>query len=159
MFVLELIRKESLRQGLRPRTIKTYQYCVNQFFRSCKKDPIYVTKMDIQDYLDHLLDKNAPGNTLNVHLNALKFFYEQVLHRKLTVNIKFSKTSKKLPHFLSQTEIQELIRAISNSKHSLMIRLLYSSGMRISELLNLKVGDLELSQNYGWVKIGRASCR
>src|SRR3989344_1339016 len=156
MFISELIRKEGLRQGLRPRTIQTYQLCTNQFFRHCKKDPVYVTKIDIQEYLDYLLEKNAPGNTLNVHLNALKFFYEQILHRKLTVNIKFSKTSKKLPDFLTQDEIQKLLQSISNTKHSLMIRLLYSSGMRISELLNLKVKDLKLDQNYGWIRDGKS---
>ena len=155
MFISELIRKEGLRQGLRPRTIQTYQLCTNQFFRHCKKDPVYVTKIDIQEYLDYLLEKNAPGNTLNVHLNALKFFYEQILHRKLTVNIKFSKTPQKLPDFLTQEEIFALINAIHNPKHSLMICLLYSSGMRISELLNLKVKDLELSQNHGWVRNGK----
>jgi len=156
MFPPELIRKEGLRQGLRHRTIQTYQFCTNQFFRHCKKDPIQVNKNDIRNYLDHLLEKNAPGNTLNVHLNALKFFYEQILHRKLTVHIKFSKTPQKLPDFLTQEEISALINAIYNPKHALIIRLLYSSGMRISELLNLKVKDLELSQNHGWVRNGKS---
>lgn len=155
MYPQELIRKEGLRQGLRPRTIQTYQYCTNQFFRRCRKDPIQVNKADIQDYLDHLLEKNAPGNTLNVHLNTIKFFYEQILHRKLTVNIKFSKTSKRLPEFLTQEETQKLLQSIHNSKHSLMIRLLYSSGMRISELLNLRIRNLDFSQNCGWVRDGK----
>ncbi len=155
MFVPELIRKEGLRQGLRPRTIHTYQFCVNQFFRSCKKDPSQIKKIDIQEYLDYLLEKNAPGNTLNVHLNALKFFYEQILHRKLTINIRFNKTSKRLPEFLTQEETQKLLQNIHNPKHSLMIRLLYSSGMRISELLHLRIRDLDFSQNCGWVRDGK----
>ena len=155
MFIPELIRKEGLRQGLRPRTIQTYQFCTNQFFRRCTKDPIQVNKRDLQAYLDYLLEKDTPGNTLNVHLNALKFFYEQILHRKLTVNISFSKTSQRLPEFLTQEETTCLLNAIRNPKHKLLIRMLYSSGMRISELLNLKVRDLDLQNRHGWVRNGK----
>ena len=94
MYPSELIRKEALRQDLSPRTIRTYLVCVEQFFRKYQKNPFFINKKDIQEYLDHLLERGAPGNTINVHLNTLKFFYEQVLHKKLTVNIKYSKTAK-----------------------------------------------------------------
>lgn len=155
MFIPELIRKAGLRQGLRPRTIQTYQYCVNQFFQKCKKDPFHIRKIDIQEYLDHLLERPAPGNTINVHLNALKFFYEEILHRTLTVNIKYSKVARKMPEFLTQEETRDLLSAITNPKHSLMIHLLYSSGMRINELLHLKIRDLDLLHGVGWIRDGK----
>lgn len=157
MYPSELIRKQALRQGLSPRTIHTYQICVEQFFRKCAKDPFYVSKKDIQEYLDILLEKNTPGNTLNVHLHSLKFFYERVLHRKLTINFKYSKTPKSLPTFLTQEETVLLLQAIKNRKHKLAIALLYSAGLRISELLNLQVQDLQLEQNYGWVRRGKGN--
>ena len=155
MEVNELIRKEGLRRGLRPRTIQTYQQCTERFFRTCRKEPFQVRKDDIKAYLDILVEKKAPGNTINVYLNALKFFYEEILQRRLTVNIRFSKTAKKLPDVLSQEEIKELLAAIENRKHLLLVKLLYSSGMRISELLHLKVKDLNLDVGSGWVRDGK----
>jgi len=155
MYPPELIKKEALRRGLRPRTIQTYQNCVRVFFQKCNKEPFQVNKGDIQDFLDHLLEKGAPGNTLNVYLNALKFFYEGVLHRRLTVRLRYSKTARKLPDFLSKEEVLSIIKAIENPKHSLLVRLLYSSGMRVGELLNLKVKDLNLESNFGWIRNGK----
>ncbi len=155
MFISELIRKEGLRRGLRPKTIHTYQQCVERFFRQCHKDPFEIRKENIKEFLDKLIERDSPGNTINVYLNALKFFYNEILHRKLTINIRFSKTSKRLPEFLTQEEINRLLNAISNPKHKLLIGVLYSSGMRISELLNLKVQDLNLQNKYGWIRNGK----
>ncbi len=149
------MRKEALRQGLRPRTIQTYQQCAERFFHRCHKDPLAVRKDDIKHFLDLLIERGAPGSTINVYLNALKFFYEQILHRKLTVNLCYSKAPARLPEFLTQEEIAAIFVAIDNPKHSLMIRLLYSSGMRISELLNLKVKDLDSAFRHGWVRNGK----
>ena len=155
MNITELITKVALRRGLSQRTIRTYCRCVERFFRFYPKQPHQVTKKEIEEFVDSLLAKNAPGNTINVYLNALKFFYEQVLHKKLTVNIHYSKHPQQLPEFLTQEEIKSLLEQIENPKHYLIISLLYSTGFRVSEVLNLKVRDLQLDQNYGWVRQGK----
>lgn len=155
MYPPELIRKEALRQGLRIKTIETYCHCVEKFFRTCRKEPHTITKKDIQDYLDRLLERNAPGSTINVYLNALKFFYEQVLHRRLTINIKFSKTRKRLPDCLTKEEMVKIFSAIQNPQHLFMVKLLYSSGLRINEFCHLRVLDVHLEENYGWVRDGK----
>ena len=69
MDIPELIRKTALRRGLSNRTIKTYRECVKRFFKTCDKNPKSVNKRDIQDFLDKLVEKDAPGNTINVYLN------------------------------------------------------------------------------------------
>ncbi len=155
MYPPELIKKEALRQGLRSNTIQTYCHCVEKFFRTCRKEPRAITKRDIQDHLDRLLERNAPGSTINVYLNALKFFYEQVLHRRLTVTIKFSKTSKRLPDYLTKEESVAIFSTIQNQKHRFMIKFLYSSGLRVSEFCHLRIRDLHLEENYGWVRNGK----
>ena len=155
MNVPELITKVALRRGLSPHTIKTYCHCVERFFRYYPKEPHQVTKKEIEQFIDSLLAKKSPGNTINVYLNAIKFFYEQVLNKKLTLNIKFSKQSQRLPEFLTQEETKSLLEQIENPKHHLIISLLYSTGFRVSEVINLKVKDLQLEQNYGWVRQGK----
>ena len=151
--LLEKLKLEAHRRGLSPRTIQTYTYCLNQFLRVKRNQELKaITKEEIKEYLDRFLE--CP-NTLNVHLNALKFFFEEVLHKKLTINIRFSKTPKRLPEFLTQEEIINFIESITNSKHRLMVELMYGSGMRISELVNLKVKDFSFENNYGWVRQGK----
>lgn len=153
--LLEKLKLECQRRGLSPRTIQTYAYCVGKFLkRNPNKELKKITKEKVKEYLDQFLDC---GNTLNVNLNALKFFFEEVLHKKLTINIHFSKTPKKLPEFLTKEEVIKLFSAIENPKHQLMIELMYGTGMRVSELTKLKVKDFCFENNHGWVRQGKGN--
>ena len=131
MDIPELIRKEALRQGLSYKTIRTYRYCARKFFIWCGKDPKDVKKHDIKDYLDRLIEKGCCGSTINVNLNALKFFYEDIMNKRLMVRIKFSKIPKTKPTMLTKEEVLRLISAIKNPKHRLMVKLMYSAGLRV----------------------------
>ena len=155
MLAVEALRKEGLRRGLSPRTIKTYSYCLQIFLKINKKELKLIKRQDVEDYLLKLVEKGKPGNTINVHLNAIKFYFDQILKRKLTVNIAYSKTPKNLPVFLTKVEVARLFEAIENKKHQLMIKLMYATGMRVSELVSLKIKDFEFDQNYGWVRQGK----
>ncbi|MBU0457073.1 MAG: tyrosine-type recombinase/integrase [Nanoarchaeota archaeon] len=155
MDVGNLVRNEGLRRGTRPETIKTYIYCLNKFFRVCHKNPLEITKRDITDYVDYLHQWNRSDNTINVYINALKFFYENVLNKKLTLKIEHKRVRKQLPTFLTKEETQKLFDAIGNFKHKLMVKMLYATGMRVSELVSLKVKDFEFNENYGWVREGK----
>lgn len=157
MDIPELIRKIGLRRGLSIRTINTYRQCVKLFFRHCDKDPKEVKKSDIESHLDRLIEKGSAGNTVNVHLNALKFFYNEILRKRLLLNVRFSKTPKEMPVALTKEETKKLIEAIENPKHRLMVKLLYSAGLRVSELVNLKPEHFEFSRNYGWVRRGKGN--
>lgn len=155
MDVIHLVVKEALRRGYSRKTIETYVACLKQFLKSSQKDPKSITKKDIKEYLNCLVEKQASGNTINVHLNAIKFLMEDILGRKVLLNIRYSKTPKRLPTVLTKEEVQKLINAIENPKHSLILKLMYSSGLRLSELVHLKKEDLELEKNIGWVRNGK----
>ncbi len=152
--LIKKMQQEAQRRGLSPRTIQTYSYCLNQFLRvKTNQELKAITKEELKEYLDKYLD--CP-NTLNVHLNALKFFFEEVLHKRLTLNIRFTKTPKRLPEFLTKEETIIFLNAITNPKHRLMIELMYGTGMRVSELVHLKVKDFSFEHNYGWVRQGKS---
>jgi len=155
MDIRESIQKEGKRRRYSQKTIQTYIGCVERFFKWRKKEPKQVTKKDIREFLEMYSEKNKAGNTINVNLMALKFYFENIMGRKFYVRIKYSKTPKKLPAVLTKQEIRKLLNAISNWKHRLMIEFLYSSGLRVSELLNIKIKDLELDKNYGYVRNGK----
>ncbi len=149
------VTREMLRRRYSKTTIKTYLECINKFFRKCKKQPEKVSKIEVREFLNDLIKRNAAGNTVNVYLNALKFFFEEVLNKRMKLNIKYSKKPKRLPIVLTKDEIKRLIESIENQKHKLMIKLMYSAGLRVSELVNLKIEDLEIEKNYGWVREGK----
>lgn len=155
METADLIVKEGLRHGFSPRTINSYCFCVARFLKWAKKDIKLITKKDVREYIDFLLEKGDCGNTVNVYLNALKFFFEEILERSFLLKVRYSKVPKTLPVVLSKEETKHLIAAITNKKHNLMISLMYSAGLRVSELLNLRLKDLELDKNIGWVRKGK----
>lgn len=157
MDIIHLITKEALRRGYSRKTIETYVYAVKLFFKKCKKEPRMITKSDIKSYIDILVDKGASGSTINVHLNAIRFLMIEILHRKMYLNWKYSKIPKTLPTVLTKEEVKRLVNIIKNPKHKLAIQLLYSSGLRLSELVHLRSEDLELDNNLGWVRKGKGS--
>ncbi len=79
-------------------------------------------------------------NHLNSRINAIKFYFEKVLHReKMFFDIPRPKTPKLLPKMLTKSEIKKIFKQTSNPKHLLMLQLSYGMGLRVSEIVNLKI--------------------
>jgi integrase/recombinase XerD len=153
----EQLVKEMSRRRYSGRTISTYCGCLERFLSWCKKPVNEITKKDIREWIELHSEKGNAGNTMNVNLMALKFYFEQCLGKKIWVNIKYSKTPEKIQRFLTKKEINKLLNAIENWKHRLMIELMYSAGLRVSEVINLKVKDLVLESDYGFVRSGKGN--
>lgn len=143
------------RRRLSPRTAKTYIYGINKFLKYCNKELGKISKKDVRLFLEKLANENKAGNTLNTYHMAIRFLFEEVLEKRIWINIKYSKVPRRLPIVLSKKEIEKLINSISNEKHKLMIEFMYGSGLRVSELINLKLKDLKLEDNYGYVRNGK----
>jgi site-specific recombinase XerD len=155
MNVSDLIWNAGLRRGLRAKTIKTYIYVLEKFFRTYRLEPHQIRKELIESHILQLIKYNRAGSTINVHIHALRFLYTQVLGRRLMINVPTIKTTKRLPDFLTQEEIVRFFESIMNPKHKLMIMFTYGAGFRVSEVITLKVKDLNLSTGYGWVRNGK----
>ena len=155
MNIENLVYEHGLRKGLSKKTIKTYTCCINKFFRICRKKPNYVLKTDIESYILRLIKSGKASSTVHVHTMAIRFFFEQILRRRLTLRIPNIKIKNKLPEFLSQEEMSRLISVINNSKHKLIVMFTYGSGFRVSEVINLRVRDLDLEAGYGWIRHGK----
>jgi site-specific recombinase XerD len=152
--------KKECRRRYSEKTIKSYLYWVHRFLNSkfCRdKELGKISKKDVRLFLEYLSDRNLSGNTLNQAHMALKFLFEDVLYRKMWIDIKYSKTPKKIQRVLTKQEISKLIISIKNKSHNLMVSLMYGSGLRVSELINLKIGDLCLDKNYGFIRKGKGN--
>ena len=153
----EAVRKECLRRGYSIRTIETYQDCIKRFIKFSGKSIDKIGKEDALNFLYDLKEKGKSGNTLHVYHMAIRFLMEDILRKNIRLNIKYSKRPEKLPLVLSKEECKSLFEAITNEKHRLMIHLLYGAGLRASELLNLKIKELNLNEGYGFVRNGKGN--
>lgn len=151
------VRKECWRRRYSPRTAKTYLYCINRFLAFANKELGQISKKDVRLFLEHLSEKGLSGNSMNTYHMAIRFLFENVLEKRMWIDIKYSKIPEKMPVVLSKEEVKRLFEAIGNEKHRLMIELLYGSGMRVSELVNLRVGDLEIDKGFGFVRCGKGN--
>lgn len=153
----EAVKRECKRRRYSNKTIKTYIYCINRFLKPIEKTLDKISKKDVRLFLEDLSERGMSGNTMNVYHMAIKFLFEDVLKRRMWINIKYSKIPEKLPVVLNKEEVKKLFSVIENPKHKLMIKLMYSTGLRVSELINLRINDIELDKNYGWVRAGKGN--
>lgn len=155
LFDLKNLASELKLRGFSPRTIKAYMYYNLKFLEYIQKTPEEITQDNIKEYLANQIDKNSVA-TVSLIKSALKFYYDEILNKNI-VDFKTPKIEKKLPVVLSREEVKSLIQAAPTRKSKLIIKMLYSSGLRLSECLNLKINDLELDEKIGWVRKGKGA--
>lgn len=137
-----------------PHTIRNYLKINKNLLEFTNKQPDEITQDDIKHYMsENLTDKSS--SSIIVFLAALKYSYSNLLKKEITLDIKRPKKEKRIPSVLSKDEVKLLINSSKNQKSRLMITLLYASGLRVSELLNLKISDLNFNEKTGLVKQGK----
>ena len=127
-------------------TIKTYiNYFGNFIAYFSEKELPEITPEEINNYILELIDsRNISISQQNQRINAIKFYYEKVLNRqKQYYTIERPRAEKKLPNVLSKEEINKLIGTIENLKHKCIISIIYSAGLRRSEVINIKPEDID----------------
>jgi site-specific recombinase XerD len=140
--LLQKIKDELRLRNYSRKTIESYLFCLSEYFKyikTVKREP------EISVIKKYLLEKQARGQssqTINLHLQAIKYFYREIMKSSAIIDIKFAKTASKLPVVLSRTEIGKMIDLIKNTKHKLLISLSYGAGLRVSEAISLKIKDI-----------------
>ena len=144
-------------RGFSERTVTTYIYQNKKFLEYIKKKPAEVQEHDIKDYLAYLIsDKKISNSSVALCKAALKFYYDEILKKKI-VTLKTPKLQRKLPEVLTKTEVKELLSSIKYHKSRILVKILYSSGIRLSECLKLKVENLDFAEKIGWVRGGKGA--
>ena len=144
-------------RGLSSKTIKAYLSYNKSFLDFVKKSPKLVKNEDIKRYLEYLANRGVSNATLNLVINALKFYYGQIMRRRFFWQIKRPKKEKVLPVVLSKNEIKKILGQVNNVKHKLLLGLMYASGLRVSEVCRLRVKDLDFDNDILWVRQGKGS--
>lgn len=141
---ITLFEQEMKRRNFSIQTIENYSSCLKNFFGQSEKDhPKNINETDIRNFLS----KFDEPNTQRGYHSSIKKFYEICLGQKEKFKyIPYCKKSQKLPIVLSQEEIQKMFKVCENLKHKVILALLYSAGLRVSELINLKWSHIDRSR-------------
>lgn len=139
----QMITEFELR-GYSPKTQKMYLAHMKQYTHHFGKSPDQMGEREIKDYLHFLLTQNKSQSYVTGAYSALKFFYENVLQRTWDMNhIPRVKKDKRLPLVLDTSEVRRLFEVTKNLKHRTILMTTYAAGLRVSEVVNLKVTDID----------------
>lgn len=129
-----------------PKTLKTYQNCFKEFINYFPMQDIKtISEPSIIQFLRYLvMERKVSASYQNQAINAIKFYYEKVLggQRKFYF-IERPNREKALPEVLSTLEVTQILKNTVNLKHKAILSTIYSAGLRISEVVNLKIKDID----------------
>ncbi|MBS9767425.1 MAG: tyrosine-type recombinase/integrase [Flavobacteriaceae bacterium] len=127
-------------------TVRLYVNEFEQLLKLLKNTPVdMLTPEKLKDYFLYCLEKRkAKESTMNSKINAIKFYFEQVLHQpKMFFDIPRPKKPLLLPKMLSKSEVSKILRVTTNPKHLLVLQLCYGMGLRVSEIVNIRIEDID----------------
>lgn len=141
-YLLQLEEAGKIR-NLKPRTIDGYKSYVSYFLNSVNKNPEELTCQDVREFLLRKKEEGLKATTLNLYNSAIRFFFRNVLHLLWDdITVPRMMIEHKLPVVLSVEEINRLLDATKDLKYKAMFATMYSSGMRVSEVIHLHYDDI-----------------
>jgi len=141
------------------KTRSCYLASAKNFALHFHRSPAELTDEEVREYLRYLIqEKKASQSAISQTYSALKFLYETTLKRDWDrFRIPRAKREKRLPVVLSQQEIQAIFSATRNLKHRALLMTIYSAGLRVSEVVHLKVSDIDSQRMTIRVKQGKGA--
>jgi len=154
----KLIKEMTLRR-FSPHTQRAYIASVAGLSKYYNESPENITKQMIKDYLVYLMqERKLAWGSCNAIMCALRFFYIQTLGiDSMFLNIPPRKKVEQLPEILSTEEVELLLAALTNHKHRTVLMTTYATGLRLSEIVNLKLTDIDSKRMMIRVRQGKGS--
>lgn len=140
------LRKRMIRelqlQRKSPKTVEAYVTAVAQLAAHYGRSPVDISVDEIRDYFHWLIvERKLASSSCNQKLNGIRFFYAKVLQQPIDLRVPM-KRSGRLPEPLGRREVASLVNAVSNVKHRTLLMTAYGTGLRVSELVHLRVDDI-----------------
>ena len=155
---MRFIREMEIR-NYSPRTISCYVSMLANAAKYFHLSPDILTIEQIKDYLQYCTkERGLSVSTINQTINAFRILFQDVLGMDWEkIKIKRPRKNKHLPDILSKEEIAKMLRSTINSKHKAIIAVLYSSGIRRAEFINLKISDIDSDRMLIRVRNGKGN--
>lgn len=144
-------------RGRTPNTIKNMVWSIKNFSKFYNQPPELLGEQDIINYLDYCINqKKLCRGTVNAINSALKFFYVVTLEGSWSdLRIPRIRYDKKLPSYLTKEEVKVLLDNITYLKYKAILSTIYSSGLRVSEAVNLRISDIMSKEMKIRVRVGK----
>jgi len=139
---------------LSPYTLRNYIKFNKDLLEHANKIPEEIEQQDIKYFLADKMSEKASSSNI-VFLASIRFAYSNVLEKDPTAGVKRPKKESKLPIVLTKNEVLRLFDATDTLKSNLILQMIYSSGLRVSEVVNLKKENLDFEEGLGWVRAGK----
>ena len=131
-------------RGFAVRTQRSYLSAVEDLAKYHHRSPVRLSTEDIQRYFLYLVkDRHLAPASCRLSLNGIRFLYKDVLHREFEAKIHIPKRPQRIPELLQRKEVAAILEACGNHKHRMLLTVCYGCGLRVSELLYLKVRDID----------------
>jgi len=152
---LEEVRKRCILKGFSPQTIKSYTYNIGKFLEFIERSGLNLSPESVKSYL---LIQKVGVNSSRLQYASISFFFREILKQSFSFEqVPIKKKEKQLPKVISKERIKEMLNLTENLKHRLIIKLLYSSGLRLQELIDLKRKDIDFERGIINVKLGKGN--
>lgn len=146
---MTMLRQQMIRamrqRGLSPRTHESYLYSVTALSRYWRMSPDRITADQVQRYLEHLVQERglAPASC-RLQKNGIRFFYVAVLGREgADFELITPKRPQSIPELLTRQDIRRILGVCKNQKHRMILELTYGCGLRVSEVVGVRVRDID----------------
>lgn len=150
---LQKIKERCVLKGFSQQTIKSYVYNVKRYLQFLEKSRLNISNEGVKLYL---LSQNLSINSSRLQYASISFFFREILKKPFSFEeIPIKKKEKKLPKVISKEKIKDILTLTDNLKHKLIIKILYSSGLRLQELIDLKRKDIDFERGIINIKKGK----
>lgn len=144
-FVRAIVRELKIR-FYSQKTVKSYRNALAAFLRWFGSHPHMVTREDVRNYLEVLVDGGAGSSWVSINLSAIRTAFDKMCGRQVTLGLETPRRAKRLPSVLSQKEVIRMLQAAIRLRDKLLIGLMYATGLRVSEVVRLRWRDFDFDR-------------
>jgi integrase/recombinase XerD len=139
----EAMLREMALRGFAARTQRTYVGWIARLVSRTRAPAENLSEAQVRGYLSELAQSGLSASTLNQGISAMRFFYNEVLHREWPLEIRYQRAPQRVPVTLSPEEVTRLLRAVPGVRERVAMEIAYAAGLRLSEVLHLKLSDID----------------
>ena len=144
--LIEIITKEMIIRNYSRHTIEAYIRVISDLYKIVGKPPRGITMAEIKDYLYQKQKNGLSSQSVALMANAINFLYTQIYERVDFKKLRQPKRTNKLPTVLTKSEIEKILNQIKNKKHHTLLAIAYAAGLRVSEVISLRVRDIDFAE-------------
>lgn len=146
-------------RGFSVRTHESYLAAVSDLARYYHRPPDQLNADELQAYFLYLVkERGLSGASCRLYLNGIRFLYLQVLNwERFDIPLQVPKAAQRIPELLTRTEVRRILRACRNPKHRMLLMTCYGCGLRVSELVALKVRDIDSERRLLRIEQGKGA--